>query len=80
MQPGAALGPDGAGAGASAPTSLFADSLEQLPPLIDDGLVERDDRGLRITEKGRYFVRNVAMILDAYLGQDKDRPIFSRTV
>ena len=59
---------------------LFADSLEQLPPLIEDGLVTRDDFGLRITEKGRYFVRNVAMTLDAYLGQDKDRPIFSKTV
>jgi len=59
---------------------LFADSLEQLPPLIEDGLVTRDDFGLRITEKGRYFVRNVAMTLDAYLGQDNDRPVFSRTV
>ena len=59
---------------------LFADSLAQLPPLIDDGLVTRDDQGLKITEKGRYFVRNVAMILDAYLGQDKDRPVFSKTV
>jgi len=59
---------------------LFADSLEQLPPLIEDGLVTRDDFGLRITEKGRYFVRNVAMTLDAYLGQDNDRPVFSKTV
>ena len=59
---------------------LFADSLKALPPLIADGLVTRDDFGLRITEKGRYFVRNVAMILDAYLGQDTDRPIFSKTV
>ncbi len=59
---------------------LFADELEQLPPLIEDGLVTRDDFGLRITEKGRYFVRNVAMTLDAYLGQDNDRPIFSKTV
>jgi oxygen-independent coproporphyrinogen-3 oxidase len=59
---------------------LFADSLEQLPPLIEDGLVRRDDTGLKITEKGRYFVRNVAMTLDAYLGQDNDRPVFSKTV
>ena len=35
---------------------------------------------LAITEKGRYFARNVAMVLDAYLGQDKDRPVFSKTV
>jgi len=59
---------------------MFADSLEALPPLVEDGLVKIDERGLRITEKGRYFVRNVAMILDTYLGQDGDKPIFSKTV
>jgi oxygen-independent coproporphyrinogen-3 oxidase len=59
---------------------LFADSLEALPPLVEDGLVDVDDHGLHITAKGRYFVRNVAMILDTYLGQDGDKPIFSKTV
>jgi len=59
---------------------LFSDSLKALPPLIEDGLVTRDDFGLRITDKGRYFVRNVAMILDAYLGDPTDKPIFSKTV
>ena len=59
---------------------MFADSLEALPPLVEDGLVKIDERGLRITEKGRYFVRNVAMILDTYLGQDGDKPFFSKTV
>ncbi len=59
---------------------LLAESLKGLPPLIDDGLVEMDNHGLRITDKGRYFVRNVAMIFDTYLGQDKDKPIFSKTI
>ena len=59
---------------------LFKESLKALPPLVDDGLVEVDANGLRITRKGRYFVRNVAMIFDTYLGQDKDRPIFSKTI
>ncbi len=59
---------------------LFADSMDKLPPLIEDGLVTRDDTGLRITDKGRYFVRKVAMTLDAYLDQDTDRPLFSKTV
>lgn len=59
---------------------LFAESLEALPPFIEDGLVQTDDKGLRITPKGRYFVRNVAMILDTYLGKTGDRPIFSKTV
>lgn len=59
---------------------LLAGELAALPPLVEDGLVTVDDRGLRITEKGRYFVRNVAMIFDAYLAAAGDRPLFSRTV
>lgn len=59
---------------------LLAASLEALPPLVKDGLAAVDDRGLRITPKGRYFVRNVAMIMDAYLGKGKGKPIFSKTV
>ncbi len=59
---------------------LLAGELAALPPLVDDGLVTVDDRGLRITEKGRYFVRNVAMIFDAYLAAAGDKPLFSRTV
>lgn len=59
---------------------LLAGELAALPPLVEDGLVSVDDRGLRITEKGRYFVRNVAMIFDAYLAAAGDKPLFSRTV
>ncbi len=59
---------------------LLKTSLEALPPLVADGLAEVDDTGLRITPKGRYFVRNVAMIMDAYLGQGTGIPIFSKTV
>jgi oxygen-independent coproporphyrinogen-3 oxidase len=59
---------------------LLAEGIEQIPPFIEDGLVEMDSHGLRITEKGRYFVRNVAMTLDAYLGDDKTKPVFSKTI
>ena len=59
---------------------LLAGELAALPPLVEDGLVTADDHGLRITEKGRYFVRNVAMIFDAYLAGAGDKPLFSRTV
>jgi oxygen-independent coproporphyrinogen-3 oxidase len=59
---------------------LLAGELAALPPLVEDGLVTVDGRGLRITDKGRYFVRNVAMIFDAYLAGAGDKPLFSRTV
>ncbi len=59
---------------------LLGESLKALPPLVEDGLATMDETGIRITDKGRYFVRNVAMILDTYLGKGKGKPIFSKTV
>jgi len=57
---------------------LLADCIPRLAPLIADGLCTMDDAGLKITDKGRYFVRNVAMTMDAYLGKGKG--IYSKTV
>ncbi len=49
-----------------------------LLPLIRDGLAELDGDLLRITELGRIFMRNVALVFDAHLGATAAR--FSRTV
>jgi len=61
----------------------YASELERLAGLVADGLVERDrDGSLRITPLGRLFVRNVAMLFDAYLPEQQKagQPMFSRTV
>ena len=63
--------------GASVP-DLMPEMMKALPALIEDDLCEMDHAGLRITPKGRYFVRNVAMTMDAYL--DKGKAIFSKTM
>ncbi len=49
---------------------------------LADGLLERVPRGLRVTERGRPFVRVVAMAFDRHLRDAAagDRPVFSRTV
>ncbi|WP_257455230.1 oxygen-independent coproporphyrinogen III oxidase [Archangium lipolyticum] len=60
-------------------TRDFALELERLRPLEDDGLVRRDGSQLEVTPLGRLFVRNVAMVFDAYLRR-AERPRFSRTV
>jgi coproporphyrinogen III oxidase-like Fe-S oxidoreductase len=41
-----------------------------------------DGEGVRATEVGRLFVRNLAMCFDTYLAarQKQSRPVFSRTV
>jgi len=61
------------------------DYLREVPARLTemqhDGLVEVRDTGVRVTEAGRPFVRNVCMALDARLArQAPDRQIFSRTV
>jgi len=58
----------------------FADALAALAPMVDDGLVELDDSRLRVTPRGRVFLRNACMPFDAYLAEASDRPLYSRTV
>jgi oxygen-independent coproporphyrinogen-3 oxidase len=58
----------------------FADALAQLEEPVSDGLVEVSDAGLRVTPRGRFFLRNICMPFDAYLAAPGDRPVYSRTV
>jgi oxygen-independent coproporphyrinogen-3 oxidase len=61
--------------------SHFASELEALEPLVSDGLVTRLAGGsLAVTPLGMLFVRNVAMLFDAYLPAQRGRRVFSRTV
>lgn len=45
----------------------FASELERLNSLHADGLVELDCDSIRLTERGRFLARNVAMVFDAHL-------------
>ena len=63
------------------PLERFANALEALRPMADDGLVELGPEGLRVTAPGRFFLRNVCMPFDARLAAaSPDRPLYSRTV
>jgi oxygen-independent coproporphyrinogen-3 oxidase len=62
------------------PRSHFATALEALEPMAVDGLVELNDTGIRVTSRGRFFLRNLCMPFDRYLAQSGDRPVYSRTV
>lgn len=46
--------------------TVYAAELERLRPLAADGLVELQPEGLRVTEAGRLFLRNIAVCFDAY--------------
>ena len=50
----------------------FAREVESLQDMARDGLLEIDDGAIRITEKGRPFLRNICMVFDQYLAASAD--------
>jgi oxygen-independent coproporphyrinogen-3 oxidase len=60
----------------------FADELTELGTFIDDELLTDDHENLQVTKLGRNFVRNIAMVFDAYLKKaHAAKPLtFSRTI
>jgi len=59
----------------------FANELKCLDPLIEDGLLTVDERGLRATAEGLLFLRAIAMVFDSYLNHDENSgKRFSRIV
>lgn len=56
----------------------FAEEILKLKSLVDDGLAQIDDSGIRVTPLGRFFVRNIAAAFDTTHG--KSRNVYSRGV
>lgn len=61
--------------------SELENSLIQLEEMQEDGLVVIEENGIKITEKGRAFTRNVAMTFDLRMLRSKpETRIFSMTI
>ncbi|HLR26619.1 MAG TPA: oxygen-independent coproporphyrinogen III oxidase [Fodinibius sp.] len=58
----------------------FSQSIDQLDKLQKDGLVYKTGGKITINEKGRLFIRNIAMCFDKYLLNEKKIVNFSKTV
>ncbi len=58
----------------------FADALGRLVPFIRDGLVSVNDKYIRISDKARLLVRNIAMAFDAYAHHEDQRQRFSKVM
>jgi len=56
----------------------FETELSNLDEFEQDELIQLDTRRLKVTDKGRLFIRNIAMTFDAYLGEGEGR--FSKTI
>lgn len=49
----------------------FADALQQLTPMVEDGLITLDDHNLMVTDDGRLLIRRICMAFDAYLADNQ---------
>jgi oxygen-independent coproporphyrinogen-3 oxidase len=58
----------------------FAEDLDRLAPLADDGLVRWTRQAIEVSETGRFFIRNICMTFDRYLESDPAKRAYSRTV
>ncbi len=58
----------------------FSKELEDLEKMQSDGLIERNSRRITVLPPGRFLIRNIGMIFDAYLRSSRETPRFSRLV
>jgi oxygen-independent coproporphyrinogen-3 oxidase len=54
--------------------------LARLAPLAADGFVDLTQGAIQVTDIGRFFLRNICMEFDTYLGRGATGPRYSRTV
>jgi oxygen-independent coproporphyrinogen-3 oxidase len=57
----------------------FADELQRLESMQQDGLLEMDEAGIRVLPRGRLLIRNICMEFDKYLPPAQQRN-FSRVI
>jgi oxygen-independent coproporphyrinogen-3 oxidase len=58
----------------------FANEIEKLNVLEDDGLIELSESGIEITARGRLLLRNIAMTFDRYIDLEENDNRFSKAI
>ncbi len=58
----------------------FAEAFTPLREMASDGLITLTEHGLRVTDTGRMFLRNIATAFDAYYALPENRKRYSKTV
>ena len=66
--------------GGSLIANYFAEEIKDMWRLAESGLVAITDDGIRVTPKGRFLIRNIAMVFDDYLRHKETRAQYSQTV
>ncbi len=63
------------------PCAAVIEGIERLQPLADDGLIDINSLGLKVTHTGRRYMRNICMAIDARLWANKpESQLFSMAI
>ncbi len=60
--------------------TYFSNELSELEPFSKDDLVKIGDNKIEISEIGKIFIRNIAMIFDTYLKTSSNQVQYSKTI
>jgi oxygen-independent coproporphyrinogen-3 oxidase len=60
--------------------AYFDEEWPRLEAMAEDGLIELDAGGIRVSPGGRLLIRNLCMVFDAYLKPAAERRHFSRVI
>ncbi len=60
--------------------NYFATGIAGLKEFEDDGLLQINDSGIKVTGMGRLLIRNIAINFDGYIERKEDKAKYSRTV
>lgn len=58
----------------------FANEIDRLRQLADDGLIKLDPFGIAMTQKGRLLLRSIAMVFDRYIAHAQNDNRFSKAI
>ena len=58
----------------------FKTEMAEMQQLQQDGLVEIEPKFIWVTDKGRFLIRNIAMVFDYHLRHKKTTAVYSKTV
>jgi len=58
----------------------FADELLRYQTMVDDGLLNIDNQGIQVNERGHLLIRNICMVFDRYINPEKQSKNFSKLI
>lgn len=58
----------------------FAAEIQRYQTMVNDGLIQMDQRSIQVNPKGQLLIRNICMVFDRYIKPDQQTSNFSKLI